>query len=140
MSRTNTKQPDGRSQIGTSFSGMTQRLSTHRPIRCLLEHIYTLGIVQAQHSQARPDGHSETPYASARAQTIESDGEHLLLILLALLVDDVVEAELVDALGGGDNAQPGTELLLLEVLLGPAHRPISTLYGSNIQERGRTGT
>jgi ribosomal RNA-processing protein 12 len=43
---------------------------------------------------------------------------NLLLLLLALVVDDVVEAELVDTLGGGDNAQPVTELLLLEVLLG----------------------
>ena len=44
---------------------------------------------------------------------------NLLLILVALVVDDVVEAELVDTLGGGDDAQPVTELLLLEVLLGP---------------------
>jgi hypothetical protein len=44
---------------------------------------------------------------------------HLLLILLSLVVDDVVEAELVDTLGGGDDAEPVTELLLLEVLLGP---------------------
>lgn len=43
---------------------------------------------------------------------------NLLLLLLALVVDDVVEAELVDTLGGGNNAQPVTELLLLEVLLG----------------------
>lgn len=42
----------------------------------------------------------------------------LFLILLSLVVDDVVEAELVDTLGGGDNAEPVTELLLLEVLLG----------------------
>jgi hypothetical protein len=34
------------------------------------------------------------------------------------VVDDVVEAELVDTLGGGDDAEPVTELLLLEVLLG----------------------
>ena len=44
---------------------------------------------------------------------------NLLLILISLLGSDVVEAELVDALGGGDNAKPVTELLLLEVLLGP---------------------
>lgn len=43
---------------------------------------------------------------------------HLLLILLSLVVDDVVEAELVNTLGGGDDAEPVTELLLLEVLLG----------------------
>lgn len=50
----------------------------------------------------------------------KAEGAHLLLILLSLVVDDVVEAELVDTLGGGDDADPVTELLLLEVLLGPA--------------------
>lgn len=49
----------------------------------------------------------------------KAEGAHLLLILLSLVVDDVVEAELVDTLGGGDDAEPVTELLLLEVLLGP---------------------
>lgn len=49
----------------------------------------------------------------------KAEGAHLLLILLSLVVDDVVEAELVDTLGGGDDADPVTELLLLEVLLGP---------------------
>ena len=44
---------------------------------------------------------------------------NLLLILLSLVVDDVVEAKLVDALGGRNDAQPVTQLLLLEVLLGP---------------------
>ena len=47
------------------------------------------------------------------------EGSNLLLILLTLVVDDVVEAELVDTLGGRDDAQPVTELLLLEELLGP---------------------
>lgn len=47
-----------------------------------------------------------------------SGRSNLLLILLALVVDDVVEAELVDTLGGGDDTEPVTELLLLEVLLG----------------------
>ena len=42
----------------------------------------------------------------------------LFLIILSLVVDDVVEAELVDTLGSGDDTQPVTELLLLEVLLG----------------------
>lgn len=42
----------------------------------------------------------------------------LFLIILSLVVDDVVEAELVDTLGGGDDTEPVTELLLLEVLLG----------------------
>lgn len=45
--------------------------------------------------------------------------EHLLLILISLVVDDVVEAKLVDTLGGGNDAQPVTELLFLEELLGP---------------------
>jgi hypothetical protein len=49
-----------------------------------------------------------------------SRARNLLLILISLLSGDVVEAELVNALGGGDNAKPVTELLLLEVLLGPA--------------------
>lgn len=44
----------------------------------------------------------------------------LILILIGLVVDDVEELELVDALGGGDDAEPVTELLLLEELLGPA--------------------
>jgi hypothetical protein len=42
----------------------------------------------------------------------------LLVIVLSLVVDDVEEAELVDALGGGNDAEPVTELLLLEELLG----------------------
>jgi hypothetical protein len=50
------------------------------------------------------------------------EGANLLLILLSLVVNDVVEAELVDTLGGGDDAEPVTELLLLEVLLGPVER------------------
>lgn len=47
-----------------------------------------------------------------------SGATRLFLILLSLVVDDVVEAELVDTLGGGDDTEPVTELLLLEVLLG----------------------
>merc|ERR1712137_1359054 len=42
----------------------------------------------------------------------------LLLVILNLVVDDVEEAELVDTLGGGNDAEPVTELLLLEELLG----------------------
>lgn len=44
--------------------------------------------------------------------------QYLLLIILSLVVDDVEEAELVDTLGGGDDTEPVTELLLLEELLG----------------------
>jgi hypothetical protein len=43
--------------------------------------------------------------------------KRLLVILIGLVVDDVEEAELVHALGGGDDAEPVTELLLLEELL-----------------------
>lgn len=43
---------------------------------------------------------------------------HLLLLLLTLVIDDVEEAELVDTLGGGDDTEPVTKLLLLEELLG----------------------
>jgi hypothetical protein len=41
----------------------------------------------------------------------------LLVVLLSVVVDDVEEAELIDALGGGNDAEPVTELLLLEELL-----------------------
>lgn len=49
-----------------------------------------------------------------------SETAYLVLIFIGLVVDDVEEAELVHALGGGDDAEPVTELLLLEELLGPA--------------------
>lgn len=42
----------------------------------------------------------------------------LLVILLALLTNNVEELQAVLALGGGDDAEPVTELLLLEELLG----------------------
>jgi hypothetical protein len=41
----------------------------------------------------------------------------LLVILLLVLANNVVEAELVDTLGGGNDTEPVTELLLLEELL-----------------------
>jgi len=44
----------------------------------------------------------------------------LLLVILSLVVDDVEEAELVNTLGGGNDAEPVTELLLLEELLSAA--------------------
>jgi hypothetical protein len=46
---------------------------------------------------------------------------HLVLILIGLVVDNVEEAELVHALGGGNDTKPVTELLLLEELLGTVH-------------------
>lgn len=42
----------------------------------------------------------------------------LLVVLVNVVADDVEEAELVDTLGGGNDAEPVTELLLLEELLG----------------------
>jgi hypothetical protein len=42
----------------------------------------------------------------------------LLVVLIRLVVDNVEEAELVNALGSGNDAEPVTELLLLEELLG----------------------
>jgi hypothetical protein len=42
----------------------------------------------------------------------------LLVVLVSLVVDDVEELELVDTARGGDDAEPVTELLLLEELLG----------------------
>ena len=46
-----------------------------------------------------------------------SDVVDLLVILIRLVVDNVEEAELVDTLGGGNDAEQVTELLLLEELL-----------------------
>jgi hypothetical protein len=64
----------------------------------------------------------------------------LLVILIRLVVDNVEEAELVDTLGGRDDAKPVTELLLLEELLCAIiavsmYPPISALFHSK-----RTGT
>lgn len=47
--------------------------------------------------------------------------KRLLVVLISLVVNDVEELELVDTLGGGDDTEPVTELLLLEELLGPAN-------------------
>jgi len=45
----------------------------------------------------------------------------LLVVILSLVIDNVEEAELVDTLGGRDDAEPVTELLLLQELLCPVH-------------------
>lgn len=50
-------------------------------------------------------------------------------------MDDVVEAELVDTLGGRDDAEPVTELLLLEVLLGPVEMEKNSVSGSSPDAR-----
>ena len=59
----------------------------------------------------------------------------LLVVLVSLVVDDVEELELVDTLGGGDHAEPVTELHLLEELLGPGHPLIISIY--SLRVRGR---
>ena len=76
------------------------------------------------------------------AHLVEKRRSNLLLILLTLVVDDVVEAELVDTLGGGDDAQPVTELLLLEELLGPVEQftLVSILSLFTVFWRGGGGT
>lgn len=56
--------------------------------------------------------HLQEGYSS----TVESIG--LLVVLISVVVNDVEELELVDSLGGGDDAEPVTELHLLEELLG----------------------
>jgi len=43
----------------------------------------------------------------------------LLIVLLISIVDDVEEAQLVDSLGGRDDTEPISQLLLLEELLCP---------------------
>ena len=56
----------------------------------------------------------------------------LLVIILGLVVDDVEEAELVDTLGGRDDTEPVTELLLLEELLCPIHATPISIHSNNI--------
>ena len=46
----------------------------------------------------------------------------LLVVIIRLIVDHVEESELVYALGGGDDTEPVTKLLLLEELLGAVTR------------------
>lgn len=61
----------------------------------------------------------EPTYACLPA-CLPAEVRDLLVVLLGVVVDDVVELELVNTLGGGDDAEPVTKLLLLEELLGPA--------------------
>lgn len=56
----------------------------------------------------------------------------LLVIVLLSVVHDVEEAELVNALGGGDDTEPVTELLLLEELLGTTTKYMSVSSYSNV--------
>lgn len=73
-----------------------------------------LALSPEEHSKHDPQ--TETDRSRQKKSHVEVTC--LLLILLSLVVNDVVEAELVDTLGGGDDTEPVTELLLLEVLLG----------------------
>ena len=69
------------------------------------------------------------------------DATNLLVIVLVLVVDDVVELELVDTGRGGDDAEPVTELLLLEELLGPkSPNTVSTSHSSSIDPFSKTKT
>jgi hypothetical protein len=43
----------------------------------------------------------------------------LFVILISVVIDNVEESELVDTLGGRDNTEPISQLLLLEKLLCP---------------------
>lgn len=54
--------------------------------------------------------------------------KYLLLILIITVVDDVEEAESVDTLGGGDNTEPVTELVLLQELLGAVACALVSLF------------
>ena len=47
-------------------------------------------------------------------------GRLLLVVIVTFVVNNVEELELIDTLGGGDDAEPVTELHLLEELLGPS--------------------
>ncbi|MBY8978551.1 hypothetical protein KHP62_22390, partial [Rhodobacteraceae bacterium NNCM2] len=43
---------------------------------------------------------------------------HLFIILLSIITNNVEESQFVNALGGGDNTEPISQLVLLEELLG----------------------
>ena len=80
-----------------------------------------------------------------QAEVVSLSGNvHLLVVLVGLVVDNVEEAELVDTLGGGNNTEPVTELLLLEELLGTivchhVSSQIAIIYISR-ERKERTGT
>ena len=65
-------------------------------------------------------------YARSLSITAFVAANHLLIILLIGVVDNVEEAELVDTLGGRDNTEPISQLLLLEELLCP-EPPVSAI-------------
>jgi hypothetical protein len=45
----------------------------------------------------------------------------LFVIILSLIIDDIEESELVDALRSGDDSEPVSQLLLIEDLIGTEH-------------------
>ena len=78
-----------------------------------------------------------------QAMLVSSSGiVDLLVILIRLVVNNVEEAELVDALGGGNDAEPVTELLLLEELLGAVKLLANILpfEASGLQHTGTSGS
>ena len=62
---------------------------------------------------------SPVPIHQSIPAPLQCNSFRLLVVLVSLVVDDVEELELVDTSGGGNDAEPVTELLLLEELLGP---------------------
>ena len=48
-----------------------------------------------------------------------SSTDPLLIILLIGIINNVEESQLINTLGGGDNSEPISQLLLLEELLRP---------------------
>jgi hypothetical protein len=64
----------------------------------------------------------------------------LVLLVIRFIVDNIVEAKLVDSLRGGHHPQPVTELLLLEELLGAIQRIISACRNNVKQLIQHTGT
>ena len=57
----------------------------------------------------------ELPSQRSTNNATTPDTPCLIVILISFIIHDVVEAEFVDTLGGGDNTEPIAELLLLEV-------------------------
>jgi hypothetical protein len=68
----------------------------------------------ARHWQAI---YARYPHSPSIATSISIDP--LLIVLLIGIIDNVEESELVDTLGGRDNTEPISQLLLLEELLCP---------------------
>jgi hypothetical protein len=60
----------------------------------------------------------------------------LLVVLLSIVVDDVEELELVDALASADDTEPVTELVLLEELLGAV---VAVSRRSSLSRKGGVG-